>query len=233
MAKYDRNIELEKQCRLEIQIRTKLQHSWATAVEVLGTYLNQPLKQSLGDDKYLDIFKDISKLFVGLESKDIDHEFVNYKFVKKVEDNIEDIKLLEKLKTFNIVTKHLSNHTTGQYALLKTDFKQETIEIKRYGKAKFEQANEDYLQIELENLNNKAVEIVLISIQDIENLKKSYPNYFMDTTDFIKNLNTLFDSVEQKQKLQVMINKSENEDEKKVLNSLLNSIFKNMLKPLK
>ncbi|NYT27955.1 MAG: RelA/SpoT domain-containing protein [Candidatus Thiodubiliella endoseptemdiera] len=69
--KYNRNIELEKQCRLEIQIRTKLQHYWATAVEVLGTCLNQPLKQSLGDDKYLDIFKNISKLFVSLEEKDI------------------------------------------------------------------------------------------------------------------------------------------------------------------
>jgi hypothetical protein len=74
--KYEKNIPSEKQCRVEIQIRTKLQHSWATAVEVMGTYLNQPLKQSLGDDEYLDIFKKISKLFIWLEEIGTDYALI-------------------------------------------------------------------------------------------------------------------------------------------------------------
>ncbi len=223
--KYNRNIELEKQCRLEIQIRTKLQHYWATAVEVLGTCLNQPLKQSLGDDKYLDIFKNISKLFVSLEEKDID-----YNLIKQVQKDVVDVGLFNKLQNFNIVLKHLSSsgYIQGQYVLLKMNFKQKVVEISQYGKAKFEQANEDYLQMELDNLGNQAIEVVLISIQDIKKLKQSYPNYFMDTTEFIKNLNTLFKSTQRVQKLEEMIGSAVNE-QKIALNAMRNDIFENIL----
>src|SRR3989339_1504482 len=56
--KYEKNVSPENICRIEIQLRTRIQHAWATAVEVIGTYLRQPLKQSFGDQNYLDLFKD-------------------------------------------------------------------------------------------------------------------------------------------------------------------------------
>lgn len=222
--KYDKGIEIEKQCRVEVQIRTKLQHSWATAVEVVGTYLGQALKQSRGDDKYLDIFKDIGKLFQELEVGKIE-----YKSIEKVKQDIEKIELLNKLRSFNIVADHISNSTKGQYILLKMDFKQRSVEIIQYSKAKFKQANAYYLKMEIDNLNNGAVEIVLISIQDIKKLEQSYPNYFMDTTEFIKNLEKLFESAETMQKLKNRINNSKKEKEKIALNQMFDNIFKNTL----
>jgi hypothetical protein len=66
------------------------------------------------------------------------------------------------------------------------------IEIVRYAEAKFEQANDDYLKMEEDNNGNQAVEVVLVSIQDVKKLSQSYPNYFMDTTEFINNLKLLF-----------------------------------------
>ncbi len=196
--KYEKNIPSEKQCRVEIQIRTKLQHSWATAVEVMGTYLNQPLKQSLGDDEYLDIFKKISKLFIWLEEIGIDYALIkgevgaDYALIKEVRQNIENIQLLEKLQNFTIVSQHLNDDSQGKYLLLKMNFKQKVIEIVRYAEAKFEQANDDYLKMEEDNNGNQAVEVVLVSIQDVKKLSQSYPNYFMDTTEFINNLKLLF-----------------------------------------
>ena len=219
---YEKNVLPEEKCRVEIQIRTQLQHSWATAVEVLGTYLNQPLKQSVGPQEYLDIFKKISKLFVSLESKDINHEFVT-----EVKDDIDNVQLLEKLENFNIIAKHLDDNVQGQYALLKMDLRQNTIEITQYSKAKFRQANKDYLEMELDN-NNKLVEIVLISMQDIQKLKQSYPNYFMDTAEFIKNLNILFKSTQRVQKIEEMIDSAKNE-QKIALNEMRNGIFGNIL----
>lgn len=223
--KYNKNIPTEKQCRVEIQIRTKLQHSWATAVEVLGTYLNQPLKQSLGDEEYLDIFKNISKLFISLENKAID-----YTLVKQVQEKIESVKLLDKLQNFSIASRHISSNGNiqGQYLLLKMDLEQKTAEIAQYGKRRFEQANEDYLQMELKHWDNATIEVVLLSIQDIKKLKQSYPNYFMDTTDFIQNLNRLFKSVEIMQKLQGIIDKSGDEQRKIALNKMFDSIRKNV-----
>lgn len=227
--KYDKNIEIEKQCRVEIQIRTKLQHSWATAVEVLGTYLNQPLKQSLGKSEYLNIFKDISKLFVTLEKRNID---IDYDFIKKVQQDIASVELFDKLQSFNMLFRHLndSNNVQGQYVLLKMNFKERVVEIAQYGKVKFEQANKDYSKMELDNFANKAVEVVLLSIQDIKKLKQSYPNYFMDTTEFINNLDKLFNFTKEMQELQQLIDNSKDEKHKELLSKMLDDIFKNTLK---
>jgi len=49
--------------RIEMQIRTKLQHIWATAVESMGTFLGQALKSRLGDQKWLDFFAITSSAF--------------------------------------------------------------------------------------------------------------------------------------------------------------------------
>jgi nucleosome binding factor SPN SPT16 subunit len=99
---------------------------------------------------------------------------------------------LEKLQNFTIVSQHLNDDSQGKYLLLKMNFKQKVIEIVRYAEAKFEQANDDYLKMEEDNNGNQAVEVVLVSIQDVKKLSQSYPNYFMDTTEFINNLKLLF-----------------------------------------
>ncbi len=223
--KYDKNIPIEKQCKVEIQIRTKLQHSWATAVEVTGTYLNQSLKQSFGDEKYLDIFKKISKLFISLERKDIG---IDYKLANELKKDIENVQLLDKLQNFRIVTKHFSNNSTGQYLLLKMDFEQQEVEIAQYAKAKFEQANKDYLQMELEYWDNKVIEVVLLSIQDIKKLEQSYPNYFMDTAEFIKNLEKMFDLSEELENIQKILNNIDDKKFKKVTSKMFKAIFMKM-----
>jgi hypothetical protein len=43
--------------RIEIQIRTRLQHSWATAVEAVGTFRNEDMKAGLGDKDWLRLFE--------------------------------------------------------------------------------------------------------------------------------------------------------------------------------
>ena len=49
--------------RIELQIRTRLQHIWATAVESMGTVLGQALKSRRGNQDWLDFFALISSAF--------------------------------------------------------------------------------------------------------------------------------------------------------------------------
>jgi ppGpp synthetase/RelA/SpoT-type nucleotidyltranferase len=42
--------------RIEIQLRTKLQHAWATAVEAVGIFTKQALKSNIGDKDWLRLF---------------------------------------------------------------------------------------------------------------------------------------------------------------------------------
>ena len=42
--------------KIEVQIRSQLQHAWATAVETVGTFIRQALKSSIGEDDWLRFF---------------------------------------------------------------------------------------------------------------------------------------------------------------------------------
>ena len=100
--KYGKNSEESKKCRIEIQLRTKLHHAWATAVEVVGTYLNQPLKQSFGSEDLLKLFQKISKAFILLETDSRDDSLF-----AMIKQEVNRVKLIEKLHGFNVVTKIL------------------------------------------------------------------------------------------------------------------------------
>ena len=56
--------EKYKGLRVELQIRSQIQHSWATAVEVAGTFLGENLKASQGDRQWLEFFELVSQGFV-------------------------------------------------------------------------------------------------------------------------------------------------------------------------
>jgi hypothetical protein len=80
--------------------------------------------------------------------------------------------------------------------------------------------------MEMEYFGNSAVEIVLISIQDIKKIQQYYPNYFMDTTEFIKNINALFKSLKN-ERIQKMIDSTKH---KKLAEIMSKNIFEKMLK---
>src|ERR1019366_9744121 len=42
--------------KIEVQIRSQLQHAWATAVETVGTFIQQALKSSQGEEDWLRFF---------------------------------------------------------------------------------------------------------------------------------------------------------------------------------
>lgn len=47
-------VETYNGLRVEVQLRSHLQHAWATAVETVGTFLKQALKASQGHEQWRD-----------------------------------------------------------------------------------------------------------------------------------------------------------------------------------
>jgi len=60
---YNSKVESYNKLRVELQIRTKLQHNWATSVETAGLITKTSLKSSKGPDEWLEFFQIVSSLF--------------------------------------------------------------------------------------------------------------------------------------------------------------------------
>lgn len=178
---------------VELQIRSKVQHSWATAVEVVGTFTGQSLKASQGHEAWLSFFKLASIAFEDIENKKIKKN-ANSKDRAELIKYIDRIGVLPRLKAFAVSTKHLGNDKKGDYFLLVLEIDKSNIQLRRFPAEKIDQATEQYANLEKEFKDNTNKDVVLVSAESVRGLKKAYPNYFADTTEFSKNLERLIEA---------------------------------------
>lgn len=184
--------------RLELQIRTKLQHTWATAVETMGTFLGQALKSRQGDQEWLDFFAITSSAFAYMENsnpvprfKDLSHK-ETFSAVAKAEDNLE---ALDKMRGFSVavnwIVKGRGKGKSWSYHLIILNSLQKTVQIKPYDRGSFKEAMMNYSSVEAEAAKGKKIEPVLVSAGPIDELRKAYPNFFLDMGDFMRTVNEI------------------------------------------
>jgi len=188
--------------RLELQIRTKLQHTWATAVETMGTFLGQALKSRQGDQEWLDFFAITSSAFAYKEKQPPVPRYKNLSseetFLTVAEDEA-NLGALDKMRGFsvavNAIVKRRGKEKSGFYHLIILNSLQKTVQIKPYDRKSFNQAMKDYSQIETEAAKGKKIEPVLVSAGPIDELRKAYPNFFLDMRDFVSIVNEIVKTV--------------------------------------
>lgn len=178
---------------IELQIRTKFQHIWATAVETMGTYLGQKLKSGQGDAKWREFFLISSAAFTYLEKTP---KIPQYNKLNKEETYHELIKVEKELNALHIMRNYglalkVVENKIGKanyYHLIILNSLKGTVAVKSYPKNAIQRASKDYLAIEKRIQNGEQIETVLVSAGDFRELKKAYPNYFFDMQGFIKNI---------------------------------------------
>ena len=188
--------------RLELQIRTKLQHTWATAVETMGTFLGQALKSRQGDQEWLDFFAVTSSAFAYKEKTALVPRYKSlsrketFSAVAKAE---ADLGALEKMGAFsaavNEIVKRRGKGKSWSYHLIILNSLEKTVQIKPYDRKSFKQAMNDYSQIEAEAAKGKKIEPVLVSAGPIDELRRAYPNFFLDIRDFARIVNEIVKTV--------------------------------------
>jgi uncharacterized protein YbgA (DUF1722 family) len=60
-----------------------------------------------------------------------------------------------------------------------------------YKKKELEKASEDYLNLEKSIVDIKGAQAVLVAVDSINALKRSYPNYYLDTQVFMSEYNDI------------------------------------------
>lgn len=178
---------------IEIQFRTKLQHMWATAVEMMGIYTKSNLKSSQGDQDILRFFTLVSSLFAIEEKMPICPNTSDF-----ADELISEIKSLDKknniistLSGLNVSIKHASKiynqKDKNLYYILLLNYEEMTVNVKPFKSSNLETATKLYERIEQESDLN----VVLVSASSFETLRLAYPNYFADISYFVKKLRTV------------------------------------------
>jgi hypothetical protein len=175
---------------IEVQIRSAVQHAWATSVEIAGTFLGEALKSGEGSEKWLEFFSLISTVFAEMEgygpteiSKE-EFQKIRYRAINLT----EELSIIEKMEAFSVTTSE-SNRIGAEngYFLLTLKIESKTVEITYYPKGGLAYATEDYTKLE-EFYKDQNINIVLVEAESLAGLQRSYPNYFADSGIFIDML---------------------------------------------
>lgn len=187
--KYYSKKEIYDGLKLELQIRTKLQHNWATAVETAGIITKTSLKSNQGPDDWLDFFKVVSSLFAIKEKLPVMEEHNNVpmkELMIRCYKYCNELNFLAKLKAVRVSTnKIVTENISGDYYLLNISISNKNVTISVFKKNQFEIASNEYIKLERTIKENENA-VVLVSATSIKTLKKAYPSYFLDTSEFIQ-----------------------------------------------
>ena len=170
-----------------MQIRSSLQHAWATAVETVGTFIRQALKSSIGADDWLRFFALMGTALAEREncppipdtpfkSKELKSELRRYASSLDVEGHLQAYgSALQILEQPNAQRVH--------YYLVRLDPVAKKVQITGYKSSELEKASAEYLRVEQDKFYPS--DAVLVSVDSMAALRRAYPNYFLDTHLFL------------------------------------------------
>lgn len=173
---------------IEIQVRTKLQHIWATAVEIMGIYTKTALKAGQGDESIKRFFILVSSIFAIQENTPVcPNTYDNYvELVAEIKQLNKEHNILQRLEAISAAISYTSQRVERKraaYYLLKLNYATSRLEISSFNKSEIELATYAYDQIESRHYIN--IDVVLVSANSFETVRAAYPNYFTDIGEFI------------------------------------------------
>lgn len=181
---------------VEVQVRTLVQHAWATAVEIMGTYLNTQLKFNEGKQKWLNYFALTSNAFSFLEKTNSVPQYLKMNEVDTYTQSIYEFNynlIADKLSAFSHVSNVIceNKELIGKYNLILLNVKKKAVEIKVFESKELDKANIEFTNLERKHINDDNIQVALVSTKNIQELRNAYPNYFLDTKMFMYKMSII------------------------------------------
>jgi hypothetical protein len=181
---------------IEIQIRTQLQHAWATAIEIVDTFTGQSLKSALrtqvGDESWRRFFalmgtevaiRERSPLVPGTPASRVEVRRELRALAKKI--NVEDV--LAGLGTAVQIIGEAPRAKAAAY-VLELNSKDKSVNVLSFDAKNVEAAKEYLFEAEKRYAFEPFMQVVQVSVEKVEALRTAYPNYFLDTALFLRVL---------------------------------------------
>jgi len=195
---------------IEIQLRTEIQHYWATALEIVDLFTDQALKSNQGDEAWKIFFVNVSTQFSIMDEVHLfdtlsgEERYQSYQDVlkknksllqscKTAQDYSKHLDVLEKLNSFAGSLKVIGDKLeevpdSSGYSLLKIDVKKHTLESAIFSSDDSKIAEDEYIKAEKEASNKTSIAVALVSSNAVGDIRAAYPNYFADSARFLEHL---------------------------------------------
>lgn len=191
--------------KIEIQLRTALQHAWSTSVETVDLFSGQDLKNGGGDPKWKRFFALASTVFALQEDAPIVPETSSDLNQLGIELGALWIELdvLHKMVGWSRTVHSLEDIKRGNYEpsisqmstfLVVMDVDRHELVVTPYSNEEMVYANSDYIHAEQTIRDGRKGYAVLVSVSALEQLRDAYPNFYGDTTRFVREISSFLGS---------------------------------------
>jgi hypothetical protein len=178
--------------KVEVQLRSRLQHLWGTANEMAGTFLRQRLKFGGGEDDWRRYFILAGAILAERDGTPLGNNVPNDSKTLRAEfEGLErKLQAFERLTAYSQTPMAVDKNALGPlhgngYAVLNAHLRNRTLNITVFGPHQFDIATADYQAKEAEHTGNPDVDIVLIHLDELARMEEAYPNYWSDLGEFM------------------------------------------------
>jgi hypothetical protein len=194
---------------IEIQVRTSLQHDWATALEIVDLFTGQALKSNQGNADWEVFFRYVSEQFAVMESIHLfdtlskEKKYAIYREVilgnknnieacRRTQEYCSKLNVIARLQAFayslDIINARLSEVPVSGYALVEVNTEKKQVRSTLYSDDLNSEAEARYIELEKTAAIKPHLVVALVSTTAVGGIKEAYPNYFADSTDFVQHL---------------------------------------------
>lgn len=175
---------------VELQLRSKIQHAWATTVEIVDTFTDQALKSSKGLADWTRFFRMASAEFAKLEGCPVGAHVDGIDTKAELSKLAHQLNVVKRLNAFAVSANHIiqKHDDKTDYFLLELTDEGSKILITKYKVADFGRATAAYLEKEknAKAKSDNTQDVVLVAAGSMHALKNAYPNYFADSREFVR-----------------------------------------------
>lgn len=175
--------------KIEVQIRSRFQHYWATAVETVDAFTGQSLKDGGGEGDWKEFFRLMGSVIARREGRNlVTGTPITARGMKSRLQGLEEKhQIIDLMQTFSSALQFSEDEANRNYGLFLLEFDPEKKEFDAtaYKRNGLRYATEKYNELESLRQPNQRLNAVLVSVDNLTPLRKAYPNYFGDTNAFL------------------------------------------------
>jgi ppGpp synthetase/RelA/SpoT-type nucleotidyltranferase len=180
--------------KIEMQIRSVVQHAWATTVETIGTLTRQALKSSIGEGDWLRFFALMGATMALREGNppvpgtptDPDE------LVSELREYTNRVNAVIRLRTIGDALQQLEqpSATEEKAHFFLLELESDKLKVTGFRANQQIEAQNEYIEAEKAISGNENKDAVLVSVDSLASLRRAFPNYFLDTRVFASLLDS-------------------------------------------